>query len=90
MCNKNADAEIIEKLRDYPEILIIILNNNKKNKIDFTTNINIGNYEYELLTCITTQDNNNSDYNIFFREELQWYTFNYKNEKEVVVNEIGS
>ena len=92
MCDKDSETEIEEKIRDYPEVLIIILDNNNeyKKKIDFQTKIKIGKGEYNFLSCITLQENENSDFGIFFRKDMKWKTFNNNHYKEEEVgNKIG-
>lgn len=88
MCNKKLAAHLEGKIRDYPEVLIIILDNISKNKIDFKTQINLGIYEYYLISCITSDKENKNKFNILLRNGKEWKIYNEQNILENAGNEI--
>ena len=55
------DQETLEKnkINKYPEILIIIINNKNKCKINFKQTIKLNDYEYNLIIGIIKSDRQN-------------------------------
>ena len=76
VCNTKSPASIQKKLCDNPEILIIIINNNKnKNEIKFNQIITTEKYEYNLFCCITESAKNygKNVYNVIYLEQNESY-----------------
>ena len=83
MCLIETDSSIKHKIYEYPEILIIILDNTEnKFKIKFNNKLIIKKCEYELISCIT-----NEDYKIIIYKNEKWYIL----DKEIdYLKEVGN
>jgi len=91
MCLIDTDTIIQKKMYDYPEILIIIINNNKNIvKIDLKIKLNKRN-EYQLINFISEAKNESSNFNIIYKEnnDLKIYQNNNMN-KNNIVNDLNS
>ena len=85
-CHRNADANIRKLLYEGPKILIIIFENMDKTEISFEAKIDIGRNKYNLISCITSDKDNN--FNVFQNKDLSWYIFKEDDFKSVG-NELG-
>ena len=86
MCLIDTDTIFQNKIYNYPEILIIIINNNKNIvKIDNEIKLN-KKYEYQLINFISDSKNENNDFNIIYKEENIWkvYQNNNMNENNII------
>ena len=86
-CNYDTDCFVVHKLIDYPEFLIIILDNDEnknKYKVNFGNQIVTDKFVYNLLNCITNSSLINKNYNVIINEENKWYIFNNDNNKKEI------
>ena len=89
-CNYNTHCFVAQKIIDYPQFLIIVLDNdenrnNKNNyKIRFDNKVITEKFEYNLLNCISNSLFENKNYNVITNEENKWYIFNNDNNKKEI------
>ena len=87
MCHLDSESLIQNQLYDSPEILIIIIKNNKnKIELDKSKILKTKNYEYNLLCCISQSDKeyNKNIFNVVYKEKNNWYAYiNYIGPKKV-------
>ena len=90
MCLIDTDTRIQYKIYGYPEILIIIINNNKNIvKIDIKIKLN-KKYEYQLINFISDTKNENNDFNVIYKEENDWRVYQNNNmNKNNIVNDLS-
>jgi ubiquitin C-terminal hydrolase len=90
MCLIDTDTRIQYKIYNYPEILIIIINNNKNIvKIDIKIKLN-KKYEYQLINFISDTKNENNDFNVIYKEENDWRVYQNNNmNKNNIVNDLS-
>ena len=82
-CNYDTDCFVSQKVIDYPEFLIIILDNHEnKYKVRFDNLVISEKYEYNLLNCISKSLLKNENYNVIINEENKWYILNDDNNKK--------
>ena len=79
-CALNDDAEISKSFIEYPQILIIILNdeneqNKKSIRFPLKLDINKFTFTYKLICAITTKESNDSNFNIIKYENYNWILF---------------
>ena len=91
MCLIDTDTRIQNKIYDYPEILIIIINNNKNIvKIDIKIKLNTK-YEYQLINFISDTKNENNDFNVIYKEENDWGIYQNNNmNNNNIVNDLSN
>ena len=91
MCLIDTDTRIQNKIYDYPEILIIIINNNKNIvKIDIKIKLNTK-YEYQLINFISDTKNENNDFNVIYKEENDWRIYQNNNmNNNNIVNDLSN
>ena len=91
MCLIDTDTSIQNKIYDYPEILIIIINNNKNIvKIDIKIKLNTK-YEYQLINFISDTKNENNDFNVIYKEENDWRVYQNNNmNNNNIVNDLSN
>ena len=87
-CNYNTHCLVTQKIIDYPEFLIIVLDNdenNNKYKVRFDNQINTEKFEYDLLNCIISNSSlKNKNYNVIINEENKLYILNNDNNKKEI------
>jgi len=87
-CNYNTHCLVTQKIIDYPEFLIIVLDNdenNNKYKVRFDNQINTEKFEYNLLNCIISNSSlKNKNYNVIINEENKLYILNNDNNKKEI------
>ena len=85
------DIRIKNKIYDYPEILVIIINNNKNIvKINIKIKLNKRN-EYQLINFISGTNNENNHFNIIYKEQNDWRVYqNNSMNKNNIVNDLNS
>ena len=91
ICNKKADILCYNKIKKYPEILILSFDHNNMDKtiITYYLRLPIQDEEYILICFITKANENNEkddNYNVFYREyNDKWFIYNVtkKEEKEI-------
>ena len=92
MCNIKENSFIKNKLKDSPEILIIIIKNNK-NKVELDINkiIKTKNYEFSLLCSIFANDQgkDNNIFNVVYNEDNKWFVFRDNDIPKEIGNDIG-
>lgn len=91
MCLIDTDTSIQNKIYDCPEILIIIINNNK-NIIKIDSNIKINKRsQYQLINFISDTKNENNDINVIYKEGDFWYVYQNNNiKKNNAVKDLNS
>ena len=91
MCLIDTDTIIQKKMYDYPEILIIIINNNKNIvKIDLKIKLNKRN-EYQLINFISEAKNKSNNFNVIYKENNDFRIYQYNNmNKNNIVNDLNS
>ena len=85
MCCINSEETLMQKqIYIGPEILIIIINNNNKVKINFEKKIKTKKFQYQLISCIIDGNSNkNDDFNIIFNIQNKFYIQNEGSIKEI-------
>ena len=83
ICNKDLNFSFEKKIIEFSDILIIIIINNKdKIKIDFNDILKTTKYEYKLI-CYITDSKNENNINIHYKSDNKWYIIeDMKNIKE--------
>ena len=83
-CSNSKDNSIHKKLIKYPNILIIIINNKNKLKINLEENkiINIKKYEFKLICCIYESKKENY-FNILYNSKNNWYIIENDDDKNL-------
>jgi len=91
MCLIDTDIRIKNKIYNYPEILVIIINNNKNIvKINIKIKLNKRN-EYQLINFISGTNNENNHFNIIYKEQNDWRVYqNNSMNKNNIVNDLNS
>ena len=82
-CAKKGEDYIKHKeILIYPEILIIILDNENNINIDTKLSLKLKDEDFILISCITKSDNID-DYNIIYQEKLKYFIYDGNEKKEV-------
>ena len=87
-CNIHCDAKTVKEIKEYPEILIIILNdergeNKKSLKIPLILNIQKFSYTYKVNNIISSKSKNN-DFNLISKDKNNEWIVNQINGKEKI------
>ena len=94
ICNKKADILCYNKIKKYPEILILSFDHNNMDKtiITYYLRLPIQDEEYILICFITKANENNEkddNYNVFYREyNDKWFIYNVNKKKEKEIENI--
>ena len=83
-CTTSEDTIIQKEIFIGPEILIIIINNNNKIKINFEKRIKTKKFQYHLITCIIEDNSKKSkNFNIIYNSQNKFYIQNEDNIEEI-------
>ena len=94
ICNKKADILYNNKIKKYPEILILSFDHNNMDKtiIKYYLRLPIQDEEYILICFIMKADEKNEkddNYNVFYREyNDKWFIYNVNKKKEKEIENI--
>ena len=94
ICNKKADILCYNKIKKYPEILILSFNHNNMDKttITYYLKLPIQDEEYILICFIMKANEYNEkddNYNVFYREyNDKWFIYNVNKKKEKEIENI--
>ena len=94
ICNKKADILCYNKIKKYPEILILSFNHNNMDKttITYYLKLPIQDEEYILICFIMKANEYNEkddNYNVFYREyNDKWFIYNVTKKKEKEIENI--
>ena len=72
------------EINKFPEILIIILDNKNKHKLDCPLSLQIKNENYNLISCISKQDEKSEDFSIITKNESKYFIFDGNEKKEFI------
>ena len=72
------------EINKFPEILIIILDNKKKDKLDCPLSLQIKNENYNLISCISKQDEKSEEFSIITKNESKYFIFDGNEKKEFI------
>ena len=86
LCAKSDEEYIKSKnICEYPEILIIIIDNENNKKINTKPSFTLKNYEFKLISCIIKSKNFN-DLNIIYKENSKYFVFDGNEDKDAKEN----
>ena len=94
ICNKKADILYNNKIKKYPEILILSFDHNNMDKtiIKYYLRLPIQDEDYILICFIMKANENNEkddNYNVFYREyNDKWFIYNVTKKKEKEIENI--
>ena len=87
-CNFKSDTILEERLIDYPEVLIIILDNHiNGTKIKIESEIKTDKFEYHLISCIVESDLKDN-FNIICSNKSSWNNFDNKNKYKQYMKDL--
>ena len=92
-CNKNLDILCSKNIKKFPEIIILSFDKNKekKNKLLYYLNVNIGDEPY-ILICFIIKVNekyeDDENYNVFYLEKDKWFIYNVTKKENKEIQDI--